>query len=65
VGSDDKGTAIPATEFVISTVETRVKVRPGHIVLAQGTKAGSKAGQAQTVVLVTASTDESSPKDGK
>lgn len=65
VGSDDKGTAIPATEFVVFTLETRVKVRPGQIVLAQGTKAGSKAGQAQTVILVTASTDEASPKDGK
>jgi hypothetical protein len=65
VGTDDNGTAIPATKFVISTLETRVKVRSGHIVLAQGTKAGSKVGQAQTVILVTASTDAASPKDGK
>jgi type II secretory pathway component GspD/PulD (secretin) len=65
VGTDDKGTAVPATEFVIATVETRLKVRPGHMVLAEGTKVGSKTGQAQTVVLVTARTDEASPKDGK
>ena len=65
VGTDDKGTAVPATEVVISILETRLKVRPGHMVLAQGTKAGSKSGQAQTVILVTASTDEASPKDGK
>jgi type II secretory pathway component GspD/PulD (secretin) len=61
VGTDEKGTAVPATEFVMSTLETRLKVRPGHMVLAQGTKSG----QAQTVILVTASTDEASPKDGK
>jgi len=61
---DDRGRH-PATEFVVFTLETRVKVRPGQIVLAQGTKAGSKAGQAQTVILVTASTDEASPKVGK
>ena len=64
VGTDDKGTAVPATEFISSTLETRLKVRPGHMVLAEGTKVGSKSGQAQTVVLVTASTDEASPRDG-
>jgi hypothetical protein len=65
VGSDDKGAAVPATEFVTSTLETRVKVPSGQIVLAEGSKAGSKAGQAQTVILVTASTDEPNPKGGK
>ena len=55
---------MPATEFISSTLETRLKVRPGHMVLAEGTKVGSKSGQAQTVVLVTASTDEASPRDG-
>jgi type II secretory pathway component GspD/PulD (secretin) len=65
VGTDDKGTALPATEFVSSTLETRLKVRSGHVVLAQGTKTGSKSGQVQTVVLVSATTDEASPKDSK
>ncbi len=65
VGADDKGAAIPAAEFVTSTLETRLKVRPGHMVLAQGTKAESKAGQARTIVLVSASTDEGGTKDRK
>ena len=65
VGSDEKGAAIPAAEFVSFSLETRVKVRPGHFVLAEGNKAASKAGQAQTVILVTASMDETNPKAGK
>jgi len=65
VGADDKGTAIPAAEFVVSNLETEVKVRPGQMVLAQGMKAESKAGQAQTIVLVTASTEEAGARGGK
>ena len=65
MGSDEKGAAIPAAEFVSFTLETRVKVRPGHFVLAEGSKAASKAGQSQTVILVTASVDETNPKAGK
>jgi type II secretory pathway component GspD/PulD (secretin) len=65
VGTDEKGAAIPAAEFVSFSLETRVKVRPGHFVLAEGNKATSKAGQAQTIILVTASVDEDNPKAGK
>jgi len=65
IGADEKGTAVPATEFVTSTLETNLRVRPGQMVLAEGTKAGSKSGQAQTVILVTAGTDDAGPKDGK
>jgi type II secretory pathway component GspD/PulD (secretin) len=65
VGSDEKGTAIPAAEFVSFTLESRVKVRPGHFVLAEGSRAASKAGQSQTVILVAASVDETNPKGGK
>jgi type II secretory pathway component GspD/PulD (secretin) len=65
IGTDDKGTALPATEVVSSTLETRLKVRPGQMVLAQGTMAGSKSGQAQTVILVTASINEAGSKAGK
>jgi hypothetical protein len=65
LGSDEKGASIPATEFAVFSLENRVKVRPGHFVLAEGSKAASKAGQSQTVILVTASVDESNPKTGK
>jgi hypothetical protein len=60
-GADDNG----AAEFTAFSLETRVKVRPGQMVMAQGMKTESKAGQAQTIVLVTASTDEAKPKGGK
>jgi hypothetical protein len=65
IGADDKGTAIPAAVFAVFNLETQVKVRPGQMVMAQGMKSESKAGQAQTIVLVTASTDEAKPKGGK
>jgi hypothetical protein len=57
VGADDKGAAVAAAEFAVFTLETRVKVRPGQVVLAEGAKAESKAGQAQRVVLVSASAE--------
>jgi type II secretory pathway component GspD/PulD (secretin) len=65
LGADDRGTAVRSAEFISATLETRLKVRSGHIVLAGGMKASAKAGQAQTVVLVTASTDESSRREGR
>jgi type II secretory pathway component GspD/PulD (secretin) len=64
-GTDDKGPAIPAAEFVSTTLETRVKVRPGQMVLAQGMQVASKGGQGRTLILVTASTDEAGPQGGK
>ena len=65
LAADDKGEAVPATAFVASTLETRLRVRPGHIVLAQSTTARSKAGQVQRVILVGASTEGAGQKDGK
>jgi hypothetical protein len=57
VGTDEKGTAVPATAFTVFNLETRLKVRPGQVVLAEGTRSGSKAGQAQAIVFVSASTE--------
>jgi Flp pilus assembly secretin CpaC len=65
VGADDKGAAVPAAEFTVFNLETRVKVRPGQVVLAEGTKTESKAGQAQTIVLASASTDEAGARGDK
>ena len=59
-GAEDKGASVPATEVITSTLETRLRVRPGHMVIAQGTKSMSKSGQVQTIILVTVSTDEAS-----
>jgi type II secretory pathway component GspD/PulD (secretin) len=67
-GGDDKGTAgtaLRTPEFITLTAESRLKVRPGHAVLVQGTKGGPKEGHVQTVVLVAVRTEGTSPKDGK
>jgi Flp pilus assembly secretin CpaC len=58
LGTDEKGTAVSAAEFVTATVETRAKVRPGTLIVAQGTKSNSKASWAQTIILVGARTEE-------
>jgi type II secretory pathway component GspD/PulD (secretin) len=65
VGQDEKGSAIPATEFGTVHLETRLTLRPGQFVLAEGSRTGSKAWQAQLVVLVSASTEEANPDGGK
>jgi hypothetical protein len=54
IATDEKGMNVPATEFITSTLESRLKVRPGHVVVAKGTATTSKLGQAQTLVLVSA-----------
>ena len=65
VGTNDKGTAIIAPQFATFSLESRVKVWPGQVVVAQGAKAASKAGEARTIVLVSASLDETASKGGK
>jgi hypothetical protein len=65
VGTEDKGATVPATEVITSTLETLLRVRPGHMVIAQGTKTMSKSGQAQAAILLTVNTDEASTKEVK
>jgi hypothetical protein len=65
VGNEPRRLAVPAPEFVTSTFESRLKVRPGHVIQAEDTKTVSKAGQAQKVILVTASVEEPAPEGGK
>jgi hypothetical protein len=64
-GADDRGPSIRPPAFVTSTLESRLKVRSGIVTVAQDLKTGSKAGQSQTLILVWASTDEATSKDGK
>ena len=63
-GTDEKGAAVRTPEFTTLTVESRLKVRSGHIVLAEGTQTGPKSGQTQAVVLVSARLDDGNSKDG-
>jgi hypothetical protein len=56
-GADDKGPAALGAEFTLFTLESRVKVPSGQVVLAESTKAESKAGQGQVVVLVSATAE--------
>jgi type II secretory pathway component GspD/PulD (secretin) len=65
VGTDEKGKALPAAEFINSTLQTRLKLRPGQIAVAEDTKAASKTGQGQTIILVSASTEQGGAKSGK
>lgn len=58
LGADDKGTTTPATEVINTSLESRLKVRPGQFVLAQSAAIETKAGPAQRVILVTATTED-------
>jgi hypothetical protein len=62
VGADDKGmTNTP--EFLTATVDSRLNLRSGQVVLVQSTKTGSKAGWTQKVILVTATVEDAGHKD--
>ncbi|MFO0927600.1 MAG: hypothetical protein U0736_11255 [Gemmataceae bacterium] len=58
LGADDKGTTTPATEIINTSLESRLKVRSGQFVLAQSAAIETKAGPAQRVILVTATTED-------
>jgi hypothetical protein len=55
-GADDKSGS-PGAEFLLFTLESRLKLRPGQVVLAEGTKADSKTSKAETIVLVSATAE--------
>jgi hypothetical protein len=65
VGTEDKGATVSTPEVITTTLQTRLRVRPGHMVMAQGTKTMSKSAQAQAVILLTLNTDDASTKDAK
>jgi hypothetical protein len=54
IGKDEAGTPIQAMDFVTSKVTTKVSLVSGQAVAAEGVKTASKAGRAQTVVVVAA-----------
>jgi hypothetical protein len=57
LATDEKGANLPATEFVTSSLESKLKVRPGYVVLAQAKAIAWKSGQTQALVLVSAVTE--------
>jgi type II secretory pathway component GspD/PulD (secretin) len=62
IGKDEKGEPVRMLEAVTATVAAKVSVRPGQAVPVQGVKTVSKAGQTQTLVIVTArALDEGKP----
>ena len=63
VGTDEKGAAIPAAEFVTTSLESQVKVRPGHAVLAEGMTNSSKTGEGMLVIVSVSG--EETQRDGK
>jgi len=56
VGTDEKGTPVAATEFVSTNLEARLRIPPGHFVVAESTQVSSKAGHGQKIILVGALT---------
>jgi type II secretory pathway component GspD/PulD (secretin) len=62
VGTDEKGKPIPATEFLQTTLTSKISVPPGKAVLAKDAKVVSKEGEGETLILVGARVLESAPK---
>lgn len=62
VGKDDTGAAIRATEIVMSRLKSRLTLRPGQSVLAEGVQTKASSGTAQTLVIVTARVIEPAAK---
>jgi Bacterial type II/III secretion system short domain len=54
LATDEKGKTVPATEFLISTLESKLSVRTGHVALAQGMATESKTRHAETIILISA-----------
>jgi hypothetical protein len=54
IGKDDMGAPVHATEFVTARLESKLSVRSGRAVAAQGVKTISKSNKEQTLVVVTA-----------
>jgi hypothetical protein len=57
IGTDEKGTGMPAAEFVSFNLECRVRLRQGQIVVGESNQVRSKTGQARKILLVGASAD--------
>ena len=55
MATDSKGVPVRAMETVSLTVESKVKVQPGKVVLVEGTTTSSKTSQTQMLVLVSVS----------
>jgi type II secretory pathway component GspD/PulD (secretin) len=54
IGQDEKGQPIQATTFVANTLNGRLGIPDGKMVVARDVKATTKAGEGRTLVLVTA-----------
>jgi hypothetical protein len=65
LGAGDNGAPVSAPGFASATLESRLRVRPGHVVVAQATSSTAKMGRAEAIILVGASTDEAGLRDGK
>jgi type II secretory pathway component GspD/PulD (secretin) len=59
VGKDEKGNAIPATDFIQTALTDRLSVASGKTTLAEGTRVTSKEGQGEMFIVVGARVIES------
>jgi len=62
VGNDEKGVAIPAVDFISTSLTSKIMVPPGQAILAKDAKATSKEGQGETLIVVSARVTDSEPK---
>jgi type II secretory pathway component GspD/PulD (secretin) len=53
IGTDEKG-PVRATEFISSTLDSKLTLTPGKALVARGVKTTSKSGREQTLVIVSA-----------
>jgi hypothetical protein len=65
LGTDEKGGPVHAPEFVTLNLESRLRVRLGHAVLAEGTRSSSKSGEGRVLVVVVASGEQARPPEDK
>jgi hypothetical protein len=63
--AEERGASVSLPEILSTTLESRVSVRPGRVVLAQGAWTGSKTESGAMLVLVTARVEDLSPQRGK
>jgi type II secretory pathway component GspD/PulD (secretin) len=62
VGNDDKGNPMPATEFIETVLNGKVRVPSGKAVLVKDAKVTSKEGEGETLIVVGARVAEGEAK---
>jgi len=65
LGKDENGVPVRATEYIMSSLKGKLSVPSGRALAARGVRTEAKSGQAQTLIIVTASILEPEGKESK